>query len=295
MVSHYRRENIWQPHTEPQNAVNTLPFCSLHSENAMSTRNPITFVIAVNNKTLFEHNFLASPCLGQLQGQEILVQENFSSAAKAYNDAIDRATNDLIVFCHQDIVLPDAWPSQLQRALDDLAVADPQWGVLGSYGKTQDGRGWGYVYSSGRDVIGEPLHRPVAVQTLDEIVLILRKSSGLRFDDSLPHFHFYGADICLRAAKRRRKSYAVSTFCIHNTHQTLVLPKEFYECCTHIKQVWKDCLPIQTTCIRVTKFNFPVYSRRLREFYLRHIRRKECGGTRVQDPLSLVEQFVRKA
>lgn len=261
----------------------------------MSAPNPVTFVVAVNNRELFERNFLASPCLRQSQDHQILIQENFSSAAKAYNDAIDRAANDLIVFCHQDIVLPEAWLSQLQRALDDLAIADPKWGVLGSYGTTQDGRGWGYVYSSGEDVIGEPLQRPVAVQTLDEIVLILRKSSGLRFDDSLPHFHLYGADICLRASKRGMKSYAVSTFCIHNTHQTLVLPKEFYECCRHIKQVWMDCLPIQTTCVRITKFNCSLYNRRVREFYLRHIRRRECGGTRVQDPLSLLEQFAGKA
>ena len=71
----------------------------------------------------------------------------------------------------------------------------------------------------------------MAVQTLDEIVLILKKSSGLRFDDSLPHFHFYGTDICLRAAQRGMRSYAISAFCVHNTHQTLVLPEEFYECC----------------------------------------------------------------
>jgi hypothetical protein len=260
----------------------------------MSVKHRITFVIAVNNRKLFEHNFLASPCLGQPQDHQILVQENFSSGAKAYNDAIDRAANDLVVFCHQDILLPKTWLSQLQRALDQLAVADPNWGVLGSYGKTQDGRGWGHVYSSGRNVIGEPLQQPVAVQTLDEIVLILRKSSGLRFDDSLPHFHFYGTDICLRAAKRGMKSYAVSTFCIHNTHQTLVLPKEFYESGRHIKQVWKDYLPIQTTCIRITKADLPLYGRKLREFYLRHIRRKECGGTRVQDPLPLLEEFIDK-
>jgi hypothetical protein len=261
----------------------------------MSARTPVTFVIAVNDRGLLERNFLMSPCLRDLDSHEIIIQENFTSAASAYNDAIDRAANDLIIFCHQDILLPKAWLTQLQAALDYLGVLDPHWGVLGSYGKTQDGRGWGYVYSSGRDVIGEPLQEPVAVQTLDEIVLILRKSSGLRFDQSLPHFHFYGADICLRAAKRGMKSYAISTFCIHNTHQTLVLPREFYECCRHIKQVWKEYLPIQTTCIRVTRLNCQVYSRQLRECYLRYIRRKEYGGTRVHDTLSLLEQFATRA
>jgi len=256
------------------------------------TISPVTFVIAVNNREVFDRNFLASPCLRQAAADhQILAQANFTSAAMAYNDAIDRAKNDLIVFCHQDILLPQFWLAQLERALSQLEERDPNWGVLGSYGKTGDGRGWGHVYSSGRDVIGEPLQLPVEIQTLDEIVLILRKSSGLRFDDSLPHFHLYGTDICLRASRMGMKSYAVSTFCLHNTHQTLVLPKEFYHCCGHIKRVWKECLPIQTTCIRITRLNLPLYSRRLKEFYLRHIRRKEFGGTRVLDPMPLLNEI----
>src|ERR1700680_3633599 len=100
----------------------------------MSGPNSVTFVVAVNNRELFEHNFLASPGLQQSQNHQILIQENFSSAAEAYNDAIDHAANDLIIFCHQDVVLPEGWLSQLQCALDDLAFADPTWGVLGSYG-----------------------------------------------------------------------------------------------------------------------------------------------------------------
>jgi hypothetical protein len=258
----------------------------------MSAQSRITFVIAVNNRDLFEQNFLASPCLRQLRDHQLLVQEKFRSAAKAYNDAIDRAQSDLIVFCHQDVLLPDTWPSQFQSALDYLALSDPKWGVLGSYGKTRDGRGWGHVYSSGRGVIGEALPEPVAVQTLDEIVLILRRSSGLRFDDSLPHFHFYGADICLRATTMGMRSYAISAFCVHNTNQLLALPDEFYESYRHTRQVWRNYLPIQTTCIRITRFDFPMYSRRLKEFRLRHILRKEYGGGRVQDPLTLLERVI---
>ena len=171
---------------------------------------------------------------------------------------------------------------------------DPCWGVLGSYGETLSDNGRGYVYSSGRGIMGRPFVHPAPVQTLDEIVLILRKSSGLRFDETLPHFHLYGADICLRAAKMGMRSYAIPAFCLHNTHQSLVLPSEFYECYAHIKQVWKDCLPIQTTCIRITGFSFPLYRRKLSEFYLRHIRRKESGGTRVRNPLPLLEEFAGK-
>jgi hypothetical protein len=35
---------------------------------------------------------------------------------------------------------PEDWLSQLEQALAFLENADPKWGVLGSYGKTRDGR-----------------------------------------------------------------------------------------------------------------------------------------------------------
>src|SRR5215471_19140548 len=261
----------------------------------MILKENITFVVAVNNDEVFRRNFLSSPCLASMPGAQIIEQKGFASASKAYNDGLDRALCDLVIFCHQDVLLPRTWPFQLQRALDQLAVLDPKWGVLGSYGKTSDGRGWGHVYSSGRAVIGEPLNRPVPVQTLDEIVIILRKSSGLRFDPNLPHFHFYGTDICLRAATEALQSYAISAYCIHNTQQLLVLPSEFYECGRYIKRAWHDCLPIQTTCVRITRYNLQLYEKKLREFYLRYIRNKTTGGRRINTPELLITEFGDRA
>ncbi len=252
----------------------------------------ITFAVAVNDRKVFANNFLASPGLQAVHDHQILVQEGFESAAKAYNDAIDRSPDDLIVFCHQDILLPEGWLCELQRALAQLLVEDPRWGVLGCYGETLNNGGRGYLYSSGLGVMGRPFELPAPVQTLDEIVLVLRKSSGLRFDEALPNFHLYGADICLRAAELGMKSYAISAFCIHNTHQSLILPREFYECCKHVRLVWKDRLPIQTACIRITRSNLSIYLRRLREVYLRYLRRKEFTGTRVQDALRLLEELM---
>jgi hypothetical protein len=226
---------------------------------------PITFVLAVNNKHVFESNFLASPCLSGLHPHQILVQEGFSSASKAYDDAIDRSTNDLIVFAHQDMIFPESWLLDLQRSLDSLQRTDPQWGVLGCYGETLYDGGRGYIYSGGLGIMGKAMDRPAPVQTLDEIVLILRKSSGLRFDESLPHFHFYGTDICMAAAARGLKSYAISAFCIHNTQQNFVLPKEFYESYRHVKRRWKNSLPIRTTCVTMTRFDIHMYRKRIQE------------------------------
>jgi hypothetical protein len=257
----------------------------------MADTKSITFVVAVNNKHVFESNFLASPCLSGAHSHQIIVQTGFSSASAAYNDAIDRSTNDLIVFAHQDMIFPEFWLSDLQRALDSLQQTDPQWGVLGCYGETLEDNGRGYIYSGGLGIMGKPTDRPAPVQTLDEIVLILRKSSGLRFDEGLPHFHFYGADICMAAAARGLKSYAISAFCIHNTQQNLILPKEFYESYRHLKRRWKNSLPIRTTCVTMTKFDSHMYRKRIQELYLRFIRRKEIGAFRAKDGRALLAEL----
>lgn len=240
---------------------------------------------------VLENNFLASPCLRPAHSHQILVQRDFVSASRAYNDAIEKAHNDLIIFAHQDMIFPQSWLSQLERALEYLEATNPRWGVLGCYGKARNGDGVGHVYSPGRGDVGGSFEVPTEVQTLDEIVLIIRKFSGLRFDDDLPHFHLYGADVCLTAAKMGMKNYAIPAFCVHNAHQYLVLPKEFYDCCHHIKRVWKEALPIHTTCLTITRLNLPMYVRRLQEIRLRYFHRKALVAPRMKD----VPQLLRQA
>lgn len=257
-------------------------------------RKAITFVVCVNKRDILDRNFLASPGLlaPHPHPHQIILQEGFTSATAAYNDAIDKSVNDLIVFCHQDMFFPAPWISQLASILDSLQSRDPNWGVLGCCGITSDGRLRGYVYSLGVGIIGGP-GEPAEIQTLDEIVLILRKSSGLRFDGKLPHFHLYGTDICLRAATRRMKSYAISALCVHNTFQDFDLPKEFFECCQYVKRKWKQFLPIRTTCIRITASNIPIYVRRFKQLYFKHIRHRDKKVFRVSDAARLFEEVTR--
>jgi glycosyltransferase involved in cell wall biosynthesis len=255
----------------------------------------LTFVVAVNNRELFTNNFSASPCFRRPHPHQILLQESFSSAGSAYNEALDNARNDLVVFAHQDIYFPEPWLSELQRALEYLDSIDPQWGVLGCFGVGAGGSRYGRVYSAGLGVIGTPIQQPASVQTLDEIVLIVRKSSGLRFDPDLPSFHFYGADICLRAAARGMKSYAIPAFCVHNTQMYAALPQEFYACYRYFKQVWRDCLPVHTSCITVSRFDRELYTRRLREAYITYVRRRRAETTRVANPRAVLEQLAERS
>jgi hypothetical protein len=87
------------------------------------------------------------------------------------------------------------------------------------------------------------------------------------------------------------RSYAISAFCIHNAQQNFLLPKAFYESYAIMKRVWKDALPIRTTCIRVTRFNREAYVRRLHEVYMRYIRKREVGAIRAKDGRQLLNEI----
>jgi hypothetical protein len=257
----------------------------------MALTDHVTFIVTVLDWQVLTQNLLASPALSSSHSHQILVQEGFASAGQAYNDGLHRAANELVIFMHSDIFLPETWMSQLERALQHLEESDPNWGVLGCWGATRSGEYRGHIYSTGWGVLGKTFDQPQKVQTLDEIILILRKSSGLQFDAELPHFHFYGTDICMRAARQGMKSYAISAFCIHNTAQTFRMVKEFYCCYSHIRRIWRDNLPIQTSCIRVSKYNVEMYRRRLEEACRHLLQLDTSAEPRVNDPSRILQKM----
>ena len=250
----------------------------------------VTFATAVNNRAILEANLLASPGLRQNHAHELLIQEGYPSAAKAYNQAIQRSANDVMVFVHQDIYLPAGWMERLQSWISQLDRQDPSWGVAGCWGTARSGAGFGHVYSPGVGVLGSRFDNPQPVQALDEIVLIMRRSRGLGFDEGLEHFHFYGADLCLTAHSRGLQNYAISAFCVHNSNYQLVLPPEFYAAYRDFKRKWRAQLPIQTPCIRVSRFDRDLGERRLREFSHR-LRGQMVGQFRTENPALLYEQL----
>jgi hypothetical protein len=267
-----------------------VPHFQIGNERALKLRNhlqmneAITFVVPVaGGRRVLEENFLLSPILRTGHEHQVLVMADYESAAAAYNAGIDRALNDVIVFVHQDVFLPQFWVDRLWASIRYLNQHDPEWGVLGCYGVAADGTRHGWVYSSPQGVIGRPFSPPERVRTLDEIVLIFRKSSGLRFDESLPHFHMYGTDICLHAAAEGRNNYSVPAFCLHNTNSYLILPPEFYRCYRYVQSKWRHVLPVETPCITITKTGANVYLRRANEYRLRITRGAHRDRYRISD------------
>lgn len=256
----------------------------------------VSVVCAVNDEKVYQNNLLASPFLSGSNRHQIIARRGFSSASKAYNSGIEEAENDLIVFAHQDVFFPAGWLQDLVLTLEKIEKLDQDWGVLGSFGVTGDREFRGHVYSAGlRRILGEHFDAPVEVQTLDELVLIVRKSSGLRFDESLPYFHFYGADICMAAHASGRRSYAIPAFCIHNSNQVVFFPPEFYACWSHFRKRWAGMLPVQTTCATVSGSATSIPIRKFKE-KLRQLQARLMGidpyrkrNLRLQDPRTYLE------
>jgi hypothetical protein len=125
------------------------------------------------------------------------------------------------------------------------------------------------------------------VRTLDEVVLIIRKASGLRFDEQLPGFHLYGTDLCLEAERRRWKCYSLSAYCIHNSQPYKMLPLAFWKACLYLRRKWASVLPVETPCIEITRWGVPIIRWNIVRALNLATGRDKVIGKRVADPVKL--------
>ncbi len=250
-----------------------------------------TVISATNNDEVLKSCLLNSPDIQR--ASEVILQRGYSSAAAAYNSGLDKAKTDLVIFVHQDVYLPAGWIDSLQTALDRLSKTDPNWGVLGVWGvnKTCE-EGTGFLYCTGlRRLIGDGFDGVHQVRSLDEVLLIVRKSSNLRFDEQLTGFHMYGTDICLEAGRRGMKSYAIPAFCIHNTNGYGMLPFSFWHGYFFMRRKWRSELPVATSCINITFWNWSMIIWNLDRAANIALGRHRAG-VRVQDPSVLYREIV---
>jgi len=249
-------------------------------------------ISAVNNEAVLGRCLLSSQDISS--AREVILQRGYASAAAAYNAGIEKAKGEILVFIHQDVYLPEGWATDLENAVRLVSEADPNWGVLGVWGVTAAGGHAGFIYDGGwRRILGHPFDGGQEVESLDEVVLILRKSSGLSFDPQLRGFHMYGADICLEARRQGRKCYAIAAFCIHNTNQYGMLPWQFWKGYLQLRRKWKAQLPMRTTCTEITRWCWPMMRWNLVRVINLASGRDKPPTKRVQDPSRLYRQLIQ--
>jgi len=191
----------------------------------------ITFITIKD--AFFDHNLARSSLWknrDSLPHEWLLLRNDDNSGiASLYAEAQGKAKNDLLVFLHSDVMLPEGWYTDFMSKLAILETKDPNWGVLGTAGVPV---GWIYlidpaipfairgernaeskIASSIIDCMSERTGGvdSLPVQSLDEHLLVLRRASPPLIDAKLPGFDLYGLDIVLSARKLGMKAYLLNT------------------------------------------------------------------------------------
>ncbi|MEO0392648.1 MAG: glycosyltransferase [Pseudomonadota bacterium] len=257
--------------------------------------NDFCVIAAVNDEAVLARDLAASPMIAEA-ACDLAVQRGAKNIGTAYNAGIAATTAPYMVFAHQDVYLPWGWDTQLRARITALEAVDPGWGVLGPIGLGVDAMPHGTVWSSGAwREYDYPVTGPVPVQSLDELVLVIRRDSGLCFDPHLPHFHLYGTDIVQMALAAGHGAYAVHAPVIHNSDTLNGLGKGYYAAYGYMQEKWQQRLPIKTLIAPVDAGKSGLWRARLRglRIGLRYWKRRLSGAlpSPHHDPAQLASRL----
>jgi hypothetical protein len=212
----------------------------------------IVIGVATHDMSVVAGNLALSPVIasGKLQ---LLIEKNSPSASIAYNRIIDRSVAPIVVLVHHDVYLPRGWDMLLRMRIAEVTSFDPDWAVIAPFGVGLDRFGYGTVWSSSLGtIVGRVANGPAPIQSADELLLVLRRDSGLRFDETLPGFHLYGTDIVQSARSQGRGAYAMSLPLIHNDVFKSYLDDSFAIAYRHQSRKWRDRLPLYSPTTKIS-------------------------------------------
>ena len=204
----------------------------------------IDLAAAVNNRTVLTNCLQRSPDVasGELP---LRIYEGFGSAGAAFERAFAESAADVLVLAHQDVYLPAGFLERLRGQLAKLDALDPAWGVAGTIGLDADEVLTGQAWSSGlKRLLGERVKAPTPVVTLDELLLIVRRGSGVGFDPELPGFHMYAGDIVQTARSRGLGAYVIDAPVIHHSRPVVRLDAGYRRAYRYMQRKWAGDLPI---------------------------------------------------
>lgn len=208
-------------------------------------------VTASHSDAILDANLRRSPCLTHIP---LHIERNAPSASIAYNRGLDATTAPCIVFAHHDVYLPPGWDALLQKRLTELDALDPNWALFGTFGVALDDSPIGPVWSSSLgQIVGRVPLAPAPVQSYDELLIVMRRDAGLRWDEKLPGWHMYGTDIAAIARAAGRTAYAGSLPCIHNDRYHAVLGPDYTECYRYMQAKWANALPLRTPITKISR------------------------------------------
>ena len=142
---------------------------------------------------------------------EIIQIENDGemSLTQAYNKGLEMASNDLVVFCHDDIIFDKkGWANKIMK----LFNRNPEYGIIGIAGTTDlvDGRWW-TIKESMNGIVShkhegkkwtnyyskDQGNKVTDMVVLDGLLFMVDKTKiKHKFDEDFHGFHFYDVSFC---------------------------------------------------------------------------------------------------
>jgi hypothetical protein len=139
----------------------------------------------------------------------------------ALNDACDVAEGKYIIYCHEDILVKNDWLHKIKNIINNLESRSIKWGVLGPAGINKNMTSTNY-HLLDKDLEELSIEQNNRIETfeeacaLDEMCLIIKKSTGLRFSNKVfKGFHFYAADICAISNSLGFKNFSINAPVYH--------------------------------------------------------------------------------
>ena len=232
---------------------------------SMTAKRDFAIAAAVNDRAILAKCLAASPDI--VAGKvELATFEGYRTAGSAYNAALDHCGARYLILPHQDVYLPAGFIDRLADTLRALEAADPDWAIAGVVGCAEDGTLVGHTWCSGNDrVIGSPDNLPQRVESLDELLLIIRCDAHLHFDPRLPSFHLYGTDIVQTARRARRTAYAIDAPVIHHSRPVAQYGGGYRQAYRYMQRKWRSELPIPNPVARIERSIIPLLIRDLKK------------------------------
>lgn len=203
-------------------------------------------VAAVNNEQILEEDLLRSPMIerGDVRCHGY---RGFSNISAAYNRGLEDTEAEIVIFAHQDVYFPAPWLDQLKREVMRLDLEAPDWAVIGLSGIDSAKEVQGHVWATGlgREIIGSSTSSQ-SIVSVDELAIILKRRSGLRYDEQLPSFHMYGTDLVTAARVRGHSVHVISAPVIHNSNPYHNLFGGYEQAYRYLQKKWSAQLPIPT-------------------------------------------------
>ncbi|RYY07692.1 MAG: acyl esterase [Sphingobacteriaceae bacterium] len=146
--------------------------------------------------------------------------QNTFDAYQGINQFLQQAQGELIIICHQDILINLHNLTDLENRIAEIEKIDTNWAIISNAGGIENN-----LYQriavhvnyadSFKQIAGE---LPQKVCSVDENFIVIKKASNLALSGNLSGFHLYGLDLCLIAELLGYNAYAIDFLLTHKSY-----------------------------------------------------------------------------